>query len=711
MPSVPSFCRFCHAFCGIEVEIEDGRAVRVRGDTANPMSEGFTCIKGRALPEQHAHPDRLLRHQRRRADGSFEPVALADACDDIAARLSRIVDEHGPRAVALYGGTAAYQNATGLSVGRAWITALGSPSFYSSLSIDQPNKLIAPQLHGGFMAGGQSFASANVWMVFGCNSLVSMYGGTSGFPSFNPTKRLRDAKRRGLDLIVVDPRRSELARQADLHLQVKPGEDAVLLAGMLRVILDEALHDADFVATWASGIEELKKQLAGFTPDLVERRAGVAWADVAEAARRFARGGRGLASSGTGPSMAPRPNLTEYLILCLNTLCGRYNRAGDVVANPGTLMPKRSFFEAALPPMPGYRMGPQSRIRGLAQIGGELPTAALADEILTEGEGRVRALVVLGGNPMMAWPDQLKTRAALEALDLLVVVDPLMGATARLADYVIAPTLSLERPDVTALMDTWYPEAYAMYTPAVVEPASPDVTPEWALFWELASRMGTRVMLAGGPLPLDVRPDDDAVLDLVVANARVPLDEVRRHPHGALFPPEEPVVVKPGHGEPKPALSLATPEMMESLGEVLQEAEAELAGGASTPAFTHRLISRRLREVCNSVGRELPSLRAKRPYNPAFLHPDDLEALGVRDGEMIEIESARARVRAIVEASPDVRPGVVSMAHAWGAAPGEADDARSTGTSTARLIDSESGYDPISGIPVQSAIPVNLRRL
>jgi len=711
MPSVPSFCRFCHAFCGIEVEVEDGRAVRVRGDTANPMSEGFTCIKGRALPEQHAHPERLLQHQRRRDDGTFEPVPLADACDDIAARLRRIIDEHGARAVALYAGTAAYQNATGLAVGRAWITALGSPSFYSSLSIDQPNKLIAPQLHGGFMAGGQSFASSDVWMVFGCNSLVSMYGGTSGFPSFNPTRRLRDAKRRGLDLVVVDPRRTELARQADLHLQPKPGEDAVLLAGMLRVILEEGLYDADFVATWTNGIEGLREAVSGFTPALVERRAGVAWADVAEAARRFARGRRGLASSGTGPSMAPRPNLTEYLILCLNTLCGRYNRAGDVVANPGTLMPKRSFFEGALPPMPGYRMGPQSRIRGLAQIGGELPTAALSDEILTEGEGRVRALVVLGGNPMLAWPDQLKTRAALEALDLLVVVDPLMGPTARLADYVIAPTLSLERPDVTSLMDTWYPEAYAMYTPAVVPPASPDVTPEWALFFELASRMGTQVMLAGGPLPLDVRPDTDAVLDLVLAKARVPLHEVRRHPHGALFPPDEPVVVKPGQGEPKAALSLATPEMLESLAEVLREAEAELEDGAPAAAFSHRLISRRLREVCNSVGRELPSLRAKRPYNPAFMHPDDLAALGVRDGETVEIESARARVRAIVEASPDVRPGVISMAHAWGSAPGEDDDARGAGTSTARLIDNASGYDPISGIPVQSAIPVNVRRL
>jgi len=708
MPTTTSFCRFCHAFCGIEVELDDGHPTQVRGDRQNPMSEGFTCIKGRALPEQHTHPDRIRTPQRRNTDGSFTGVGLQEACDDIATRLQAIVAEHGPRAVALYGGTAAYQNATGLAVGRAWVAGLGSPSFYTSLSIDQPNKLVAPQLHGGWMGGTHSFATSDVWMVFGCNSLVSMYGGTAGFPSFNPTKRLREAKKRGLDLIVVDPRRSEVAKEADLYLPVRPGEDAVLLAGMLRVILDEGLEDAEFVSTYTNGRDALRQAIAPFTNEIVERRTGVEWALVEDAARRFARGTRGLASSGTGPSMAPHPNLSEYLILCLNSVCGRVNREGEILANPGTLMPERSAFAGAMPPMPGFRMGEQSRIRGLGQIAGELPTAALADEILTPGEGQVRALVVLGGNPMMAWPDQLKTMEALEALDLLVVLDPFMGATAKLADYVIAPTLSLERADATTLMDTWWPEAYAMYTPQVAEPPSDQIVEEWAFLWELASRMGTEMTLPGGPLPLDRRPSTDDVLDLVTAIARVPLDEVRRHPHGALFPPDKPVRVAPNKGEPKPALALASPDMIEELSALRSEIETE-AQATGAPAFTHRLVSRRLREVCNSVGRELPSLRAKRPYNPAYMHPDDLDALGLVDGQRVELESSRARVYAIVAASEDVRHGVVSMAHAWGEAPGADEDVEVWGTSTARLIDNARDFDPIAGMPRQSAIPVNIR--
>jgi len=500
MPTAKSFCRFCHAFCGIEVELEEGKPVLVRGDRENPMTEGFSCIKGRCLPEQHTHPDRLQGPLKRNAAGGFESLALGSAIEEIAGALGESIERYGARSVALYAGTAAYQNATGLSVARAFMAGLGSPSFYTSLTIDQPSKLIAPQHHGGFMSGTQSFESSDVWMVFGCNSPVSMYGGISRFPSFNPTKRVREARARGLDLIVVDPRRSELARMADLHLQVKPGEDPTLIAGMLHVIFEEGLADTDFCERYVNGFAALKEAVADFTPDYVAARTGVEAKLIAEASRRFARGPRGVASTGTGPSMAPRPNLTEHLVMDLNSVCGRYNGEGDEIRNPGTLMPPQQPSTGAMSPMLGYRMGAQSRIRGLAQILGELPTAALAEEILTPGEGQVRALIVLGGNPVAAFPDQARTIRALRELELLVVVDPFMTPTAQLADYVIAPTLSLERADITTLMDTWYPEAYAMYTPAVAEPPEGTLE-EWAFLWELAHSPAARSICQGGPAP------------------------------------------------------------------------------------------------------------------------------------------------------------------------------------------------------------------
>lgn len=236
MPTHQSFCRYCQAMCGIDVDVEGGRVVQVRGDREHAMTRGFTCIKGRNLPDQLAHEDRLRGAFARGPDGALAPIGAAVAQDEVAAVLRRCIDEHGPRSVALYAGTAAFQSSLTLPFARAWIAGLGSPSFYTSLSIDQPNKVIAPQLHGSFMSGLQSFDSSDVWMLFGCNALVSIYGGIAGFPSFNPTKRLRYAVSRGLELIVVDPRRTETARRASLHLAVRPGEDSALLAGMLRII-------------------------------------------------------------------------------------------------------------------------------------------------------------------------------------------------------------------------------------------------------------------------------------------------------------------------------------------------------------------------------------------------------------------------------------------------------------------------------------------
>jgi anaerobic selenocysteine-containing dehydrogenase len=706
-----SFCRFCHAMCGIEVEVDGGRAVRVRGDRENAMSQGYTCIKGRSLPDQHAHPDRLLEPQVQGPDG-FAPIELDDAVEEIGAKLAQVIADHGPRAVATYAGTAAYQNALTQPAVRAFMGGIDSPSRYSSLTIDQPNKILAPQIHGSFMSGGHSFDSSNVWMIFGCNPLISMYGGVTGFPSFNPTARVREAVAAGLDLIVVDPRRTELAKQATLHLPVRPGEDVTLLAGMLRVILDEELHDADFCDRWVEGIEPLTDLLQGFTRERVERRTGLDWALVQEAARRFARGPRGLASSGTGTSMGPDPNLSEHLIHVLNSVCGRYNRAGDTVANPGTLAPPRPWVEQAVPPMEGYRMGPQSRIRGLGQVAGELPSGALADEILTPGEGQVRALIVIGGNPLLSFPDHEKTRRAFESLELLVVCDPYPSATARLAHYLIPPSLCLERPDISALIDSWFPRPFAMHTPAIVDPPS-GVVPEWALLWRLAQRLGTAFLMPGGAIDMERMPTGEELLDNITAHARVPLGEIRGHPSGRFCDPAEPVRVQAASPEAKARVSVLPDLMADALASSRDAPEVEGAGYEPGERYSHRLISRRLREVFNCMGQELPEVQRKRTHNPAFMNPADLQAIGIASGELVEIESESGQLVGVAEAAEDVPSGVVSMAHGWGDVPGKPGetDVREVGSCTNRLVENTRVFDPIAGMARQSAIPVNVRPL
>jgi anaerobic selenocysteine-containing dehydrogenase len=264
-----SFCRMCHAFCAVEVDVEDNKAIAVRGDADNPVFGGYTCIKGRNMPEQHNHPDRLRAALKRMPDGSFQPISSEQAMDEVAAKLREIIDRDGPRAVATYNGTYAYLYAGLLTTAKAWHKGIGSPSMYNSASIDQPGKAIAMMRHGIWGGGDQSFDSADVYMMVGCNPVVSMFAGIR-FPAYNPWKRLRDAQEKGMKLIVIDPRKSDVAKRADLHLQVKPGEDPTLLAGIIHVILEEGLYDGDFVSAYVAGVEELRDTVKDFTPEYVE---------------------------------------------------------------------------------------------------------------------------------------------------------------------------------------------------------------------------------------------------------------------------------------------------------------------------------------------------------------------------------------------------------------------------------------------------------
>ncbi len=708
-----SFCRFCHAGCAIDVDVAVGadgseRVVGVHGVQDDPMYAGYTCVKGRHLGDQHHHEGRL-RQSLVRAPGGYAPIAGALAFDQIADRVASILERHGPRSLATYCGTAAYQNATGLPVAKAFHQAIGSTSFYTSSSIDQPAKGVAPMRHGVWLAGVHDFETSDTAMVIGCNTLVSTYSYPGGVPSYNPLVRLRATKARGMYLIVIDPRRTELAAYADLHLQVRPGEDPTLLAGIIRQLFVDDLIDREFCDRWVTGLDELAAAVDPFTPEYVERRAGVPAADVVEAARQFGGRRRGAVSTGTGPNMAPHSMLAEHLSMAINTLLGRYNRAGDAIANPGGSMtpPGSVRAQPVGPNIDGLTKGTAARVRNLHSFRGEANTSALADEILLEGEGQVHALFTLGGNPVVAWPDQRKTVQALEQLDLHVVVDANMSATAKTAHYVIASTLSLERPDVPTTIDRWFPQAYTNYTPAVLR-AEGELWQEWQLYSEVAARLGVTITLPGGTVDPGAPVDADDVLDLIYANSKVPLDDIRAH--GARVHPELATVVAAADPDTTARLDVAPDGIADELAQVfLETTSGSVIAGFDPERHIYRVTSRRLKSVFNSSGRELEVLRSREGTNFAHMHPDDLVAVGVADGGTIEVASPRGAIRAVVKSSPDVRQGVVSMAHAWGGLPDEPGALSEFGSTTSALIDVDSGYDPITGMPVMSAIPVEIR--
>jgi anaerobic selenocysteine-containing dehydrogenase len=711
-----SFCRICSAFCALEVDVVEGRVRRVRGDASDPIHGGYTCSKGRQVPHQMNGPERLRSAYRRRADGGFDAIATEMAIGEIAERVNAIVARDGARAVAAYMGTASHFNSATNAVVKAWLAAIGSPGYYTSLTIDQPAKIVSVVRHGLWAGGGHSFASADVVLSIGNNPIVSHLSLPGGVPGNNPVKRLNDEQQRGLKIIVADPRRSELAKRADLHLQVRPGEDPTLLAGMVRAILAEELHDAAFCAEYVTGLEALRQAVDGFTPDYVERRTGVAADRMLEAARLFARGPRGMATSGTGPDMAPRPNLTEHLIISLNTLCGRWNREGDPIANPGVLSPAlprpaQAIPRELMPPMLRIGGGPRSRVRSLQQVFGEMPTPALADEILLPGAGQVKALFTIGGNPVAAWPDQRKTLRALDALELHVCVETEWTVSAQHADYVIPAKLPLEREDVTFFADPFYERPYSMYSEAIVEPDF-DAIEDWELFTGIARRMGKPLELPDGKGPIDAAspPSKFALMEQITAGSRVPLAEIRSQPGGHVFDEIDVRASAPIPGV-EAKLDVAPEAIPEELREVRSEPVLALGQYGDDGSYTHLLISRRLRHVVNSVGQGWPQSRRKGTTNPAFMSHEDFEALGLKPGEVVAIESEHDRILGVVEPSHDLRPGVISMSHAWGEAPERDGEVRDIGANTGRLISTERHYDSITGMARQSAIPVRVKRL
>ena len=702
-----SFCRFCHAACAITVDVEDGVPVLVRGDPSDPVYGGYSCIKGRQLPALFSSPDRVRRTLKRQPDGSFTEIATDQAIEEISTRILQLVETHGPRSVATYLGSLGYYNTVTPAISKAWHKSIGSTSYYSSVTIDQSAKFVARSRFGSWGGGSHGFTGADVCMLFGNNPLVSHFSNFGGVPPFSPSARLRDELKRGLKLIVVDPRQTETAKRATLHLQITPGEDAILLCGLINVILQEQLHDRDFCTAHVEGVDAIGRLVSKFPASYVSERCGIPEQQLIEAARTFARAAKGVAVSGTGPDFAPNAVLSEHLILVLNTICGRYNREGEAYPNPGILQscPEPRAEVRAPRRVYGGKVG--ARVRGLAQIYGEMPTATLADEILLEGEGQIKALICLGGNPVVAFPDQDKTVAAMKKLELLVCLDVNQTATTRSADYVIPATFSFARDDATLLTDSWYEEPYAHYCKAIV-PREPESLEEWELYWEISRRSGIPIQLRGGEVSTAHRPEIRELMQKAMPKSRVSLDELAAKDGGHTFRECE-LIVGPASSEQGPRFDLLPDNVAEEI-DALREVPAMNAGEIIDDGqrFTHLLISRRIKHRFNSSGHQLPELRKQGETNVAYLNEEDLQKLGIQAGELVQIKSAAGTLTGVAEAANDIKPGVVSMAHAWGDAPEHLVDVRKQGASTNRLVDDNRTYDRITGQPRMTAIPVNV---
>ncbi|MFV8816727.1 molybdopterin-containing oxidoreductase family protein [Haliea sp. E17] len=707
MRTEKSYCRLCLGFCGLDVTIDDEeRVVAVRGDHDNPATQGYACIKGLEVTSALYGEQRIMRPLKRVGDRHVE-IGLEQALDEIAQRMGAIREESGAQSLGFFRGTGTFGSNTAIFAYPGLADSVGGQRF-STMTIDQSAKWVAADRLGTWDAGRHAFEDSDVWLFAGSNPLVSVYSWHT--PVQNPAKRLKEARARGTKIIVIDPRECEMAKFADIHLQIYPGEDAAVAAGLLHLILENQWHDAQFCQQHVSGLEALRAAVAPFTPQLVARRAGIEERELRAAARLFAADSRrGSVNTGTGVNMAAFPNIAEHLYECLGIVCGRFNREGDTLPNPGVFNGGPPPRAQVTGPLRNFEKLPRSRVRGAVRLMGESATPTLAEEILVPGPGQIRSLFISGANPVSAMPDTDRVVEAFRALDLLVVVEPFHTATTAMADYVLPPKILFEHADMTfGLEMTNLSIPYAQYTPALVPPpAGSELCDEGYVAWALAKRLGVALNYMGVDMDMEVAPrDDNDFLAIIARNSAIPFDQLQREALGGrIFDLPAKIVAPAG-------------EKAGRFDVMPQDVATELAAFFATPPvseqlvegaeFDLRLISRRIREVSNTSCRDFPTARKRFPYNPLCLHPEDIARRGLSEGDEVSVVSDNGRIPAIVQADSTLKPGVASMTHGFGALPGEPMDYRNTGASISTLISLQRDCEPLQAMPRMSGIPVRI---
>ena len=686
-------CRICAGQCGLRFSLdEDERIIQIRGDKRNPVTRGYACIKGLTLHEAHYSPERILHPLRRTKDGGFVRVPMAEALDEIAERICAVIASKGPDAVAGFRGTMSYTNSIMNQMLPDWLAGIGSHSFFSTMTIDQSAKWVTAERLGTWEAGKDPYDQADVLLLFGTNPIVSL--STFNVQLQNPVKAMREAKARGVTVILVDPRRSETGAFADIVAQPLPGEDATLVAGMLRIIFAEGWTDSAFCAAHVAGLDRLRQAVEPFTTAYVEERTGIAAGSLRAITEAFAaplphRRKRGSAASGTGPNMSAHSNLSEHLIECLNVVCGRYARSGDRVANPGVLGPRWPRRAQVRPPSRCWESGWRDA-RGFGRIFGERMSATLPDAILSDEHGCVRALIVDGGNPANCFPAIAHARRALASLDLLVAIEPFMTETAALAHFVLPPTMMLERHDIGARdWETFTLFApYAQYSePVIAPPPGSELIEDWRVLWELARRTGHPITFDGVPLDMETPPDSEALLRLLLRNSAVPADAIRAATAGNMFEVET-MTVSPADGDAR--FEVAPDDVMAELANV--RAEQRASGSL-------RFAVRRIRDVQNSMYHDLPGISARIGENPVWMNAEDMADRGLYPGTRVRLSSGHGAVTGTVVADSTLRRGVVSMTHGWGG---------KRGANINAITSLHDGNAPINAMPVLSGFAVEV---
>ncbi len=728
-------CNLCEASCGLEIDVDGegpgARVVAIRPDRADPFSRGHICPKAFTLREVHDDPDRLRFPLRRTRTGGFERVSWDDALDLAAARLAAIQARDGPDAVATYiGNPVAHSFSTGV-YSQVLIAAIGSRNRFCTNSVDSNPRLAASLLLFGSILSipVPDIDRTSFLLVLGANPIVSN-GSVMTAPDVRA--RLRAIQARGGRVVVVDPRRTETARIADEHLFIRPGDDALLLAALLRTVFAERLSRRESASFGrAASVEALERAVAPFAPEAVAAPLGIEAAAIRRLARDFAAAPAAVAYGRTGTCNQAFGTLATALIDALNAVTGNLDRPG------GAMFSTPAVDVGALAARLGLdgAMGRwRSRVRGVPEFNGEVPVACLAEEILTPGPGRVRGLVTIAANPVLSTPNGRQVDRALAALDLFVAVDIYLNETTRHAHLILPPAWSLEQDNYEALAYQVSVRNFARYSPVVVPPP-PGARRDFEVLGGLALRVAERKARTGlarallrlvrrtGALPrpatlldilLRIGPYGDRFLPFPLPFSRrsrgLSLARLRARPHGIDLGPLVPSLDRVLR-TPSRRIELAAPAVLTEIERLAAHLARRLEeGGGDGADGALVLIGRRDVRTNNSWAHNAPSMVRGRPRCTLLMNPRDAARLGLADGAPVRVRSRVGEVVAPLAVTPEIRPGVVSLPHGWGHdRPGVGLRVAATrpGASVNDVTD-EQAIEPVVGNAILNGVPVTV---
>jgi anaerobic selenocysteine-containing dehydrogenase len=723
-------CSICEAMCGIVIEHRDGEVLSIKPDRDDVLSRGHICPKAVALKDLHEDPDRLRQPMRRTASG-WEPVSWDDAFDEIERRIGDVRRRHGHDAVAIYAGNPTVHNLGAMLGIGDFIRAVRSRNLYSATSVDQLPHMVASHAMFGhqFLLPVPDVDRTQLFVCIGGNPVASG-GSIMGAPGFE--KRIEALQARGGRFIVVDPRRTESAAIADEHLPIRPAADVFLLLALLHEVFSSGRASLGHLAPHVEGLDALQEAVLQFDPAQLAERTGLPRERLVQLAQELCDEPRALVYGRVGACTQEFGGLSLWLIYCLNAVTGHLDSEGGMMFAEPAVDLTRAYGSK------GHHGKFRSRVRGLPEFGNELPVAALAEEILTEGEGRVRALITFAGNPVLSTPNGRQLDRALAELEFMVSVDLYLNETTRHAHLILPPTSPLEHSHYDIALSGFAVRNVAKYSPPLFEkPAGAKHDSE--ILAELTLRLGSQPGLARArarakqAIPRMLGPD--RVLDLMLRTGaygaeyrgawkllaslpglgalRKQLADPDRRPAGLNVRR----LTESRHGmdlgplRPNLLRRLATRDRRVQVAPQLHVQDLQRAAAALRTAQPPLvLIGRRHVRSNNSWLHNSQRLVKGKPRCTLLMHPDDAARRGIGDGATVRVRSRVGEVRVAAELTGDIRPGVVSLPHGWGH---DRDGirlavaSRHAGVSLNDLVDDQR-LDALTGTAVLNGTPVEV---